>query len=794
MRADDEAAGRGCDQLSLVLYADGPAGDLRAAVRRADKVLSGVTSDHEILVITAGGDEPPPWLRDNAARVPRVRWAGSAGPEEFGKVLRRGAAAAGLPLIAFAAVAMDPDCLAYLVPLATRFPVVCGYRPDNRGPWRRRVGSWGYNLLSRLLLGTRVRDCAGGLMVFHRPALAGLLPESEGAFASAEVLARAARANLAVAEVPVRRRLPLGESPGPRWRDLPRNLGPFFSFWWSRTVFPGPAPAAPRKASWIYLPLLMLLAGLLLFSELNQPLLDPDEGRQAEIPREMLAHGDFIRPRMLGLPYYEKPPLQYWLTAGSYALLGVRPFAARLVPALAAWLTVLLTFLWGRRSLGARPAFLGCLGLCLSVAFLTLGRTVVLDSVLTLCVTAAWYAAHRAVAGPALCRGWWIASAAACGLGVLAKGPVAVVLLAGPVAGFQYLARGVRPRPGPWAVFLGIAGAVAGPWYLAMAVAEPGYVSQFLWKANVLRFLEPFDHQQPWWFYLPLLFIGTLPWSLLWAWLAYFLSSRSRRLAVLRTPALGFCTLAVVFCLGFFSLSGCKSPLYVAPALAPLALMHGVCLDAILFRRAGLRDRFLRYARQVLPHRATLAVLFVSAACYLVTGILGWESWPVVALETAATVAVLAGWWRYGRSAPPRLAWSVCAAATLAMAVVSARDLVAGFAARHTVQAIAKIARHWPGGTRYPVVSYARQWPSASFYLRRDCVTVFAREQLGFLVKFLKRTPQALVLVESGPRLDELLAALPPTLEARVHRPGREGQAALVAVRRVSAARLAHRD
>jgi 4-amino-4-deoxy-L-arabinose transferase-like glycosyltransferase len=535
----------------------------------------------------------------------------------------------------------------------------------------------------------------------------------------------------------------------------------------------------------------MVLAGLLLFPELNVPLLDPDEGRQAEIPREMLAHDDFLTPRMLGLPYYEKPPLQYWLTAASYTAFGVRPFAARLVPALAAWLTVLLTFAWGRRNLGARAAFLGCLGLCLSLGFLTLGRTVVLDSVLTLCVTAAWFAAHRAVAGPVFRGKWWAAAAAACGLGILAKGPVAVILLAAPVAGFQYLAAPVRPRLLPWCVFLGIAAAVAGPWYIAMALTEPGYVGQFLWKANVLRFLEPFDHKQPWWYYFPLLFVGTLPWSLLWVWLAYFLSSRSRRLVVLRTPALGFCTLAVVFCVAFFSLSGCKSPLYVAPALPPLALMHGVCLDAILFRRAGLRDRFLGYARQGLPRRATVGVLVLSAACYLVTGVLHWETWPVVLLETTATLAVLAAWWRFGPSASPRLAWGVCAAATLAMVVVSARDLVTGFASRHTVQAIARIARHWPGGTHYPVVSYARQWPSASFYLQRDCVTVFAREQLSFLVSFLKATPQALVLVESGPRLAELRAALPPSLEVQINLPEREGQAALVVVRRACATPLA---
>src|SRR5262249_14871458 len=163
------------------------------------------------------------------------------------------------------------------------------------------------------------------------------------------------------------------------------------SFWWSAVQFPG--RAAPRgKASWLPGLLLLGLAALLLFPDLGQPLSDPDEGRQAEIPREMVAHDDLITPRMLGLPYYSKPPLQYWLTAAAYAAFGLRPWAARFIPALAAWLAVLLTYLWGRRALGPRPALLGGVGLCLSLGFVTLGRTAVLDSLLAACVAASWYA------------------------------------------------------------------------------------------------------------------------------------------------------------------------------------------------------------------------------------------------------------------------------------------------------------------------------------------------------------------------------------------------------------------
>jgi dolichol-phosphate mannosyltransferase len=792
MDADDQAAPAARPAVSLVLHAGAGAAELRTAVRRAAEVLAQVAGDHEILVV--GGTAVEQAVRAEIANSDRVRWLACIGGG-LGEVLHTAAASARFALVAVAEPGVDLGCLAYLVPLATRFPVVGGYRLDWHGPLYRRFFSWSYNTLSRTLLGTRVRDCGSGLVVLQRSVLADLLPEAADPFAAAEVFARARRLGLAVAEGPVRQHAGTPAGACPRWRDLPGMARAFLALWWSRVLFAGrPAPAASRASALLGL-VLMVLAALLLFPELNKPLQDPYEGRQAEIPREMLAHGDFVTPRMVGIPYYEKPPLQYWLTALAYAAFGVRPWAARVVPACAAWLTVLFTYAWGRRALGARPAFLGCLVLCLSMAFVFLGRTVMLDSLLTAAVTACWYAAYHAVSGPRLQRRWWVTSGLLCGLGILTKGPVALVLFGVPVGVYVLVSvDAVRPGWRAWAAYLGVALAVAAPWYTAIALAEPDFVGRFLWRSNVLRFLEPFDHQQPWWYYLPVLFIGTLPWSLLWAWLVYFLVSRSNRIVVFRTAALGFCTLAAGWCLVFFSLSGCKSPLYIAPALAPLALMHGVCLDAILFRRVGRKDLFMDYARQVLPRRATLVVLLLSMGCYAATGVLGWEKWAIVILETVLTLAAFAAWWRYGRLASPRLTWAVCATATLAMVVVAARDLVTGFASRHSVEAIAKAARRWPGGGTSPVVSFGRQWPSAPFYLRRDLVTFYERDACHALIEYLKQEREVFVLVESGEPLDELLQALPPVLEAQVKRPEREGQAALVVVRNHGRSSLARQD
>src|SRR4029077_21163391 len=128
--------------------------------------------------------------------------------------------------------------------------------------------------------------------------------------------------------------------------DLPsrHSLLAFLPFLWSRVLFAGTMPAqtgASRKA-WLFL---ILVPALLLYPCLSFHLFEPDEGRYAEIPREMLARGDWVVPYLQGPPYLDKPPLFYWLVMGSYALCGVHDWAARLIPALAIHGCILVLYL-----------------------------------------------------------------------------------------------------------------------------------------------------------------------------------------------------------------------------------------------------------------------------------------------------------------------------------------------------------------------------------------------------------------------------------------------------------------
>lgn len=355
----------------------------------------------------------------------------------------------------------------------------------------------------------------------------------------------------------------------------PRSLASCLPWIWSQLLFPAQI-VAPTVVRWRAVLLLLVLPGVLLYPCLDFHLFEPDEGRYAEIPREMLVRGDWVVPYLQGEAYLDKPPLFYWLIVGSYQLLGIQVWTARLVPALAVHACVLLTYLIGRRSLGEPAAFWGALALSLAPGFISVGRLLVLDGLLALWVTLALLSAFEAVRQDRLRWHWWLLAAAACGLGVLTKGPIALILVAAPIWLYRRLAAHVCRIGGrALLVFAAVVLAVPLPWFIAICWQAPAFASHFFWEHNVIRFLAPFDHLRPFWFYGPILLAGLLPATWLTIPFLRFLFTADKRTAQLRSPELGFMLLAGGWCVLFFSLSGCKLPTYVLPAFPPLALAFG---------------------------------------------------------------------------------------------------------------------------------------------------------------------------------------------------------------------------
>jgi 4-amino-4-deoxy-L-arabinose transferase-like glycosyltransferase len=361
---------------------------------------------------------------------------------------------------------------------------------------------------------------------------------------------------------------------------LPRSLVACLPLLWQRVLFPG-ASAEPSPLSWRALALLIVLPGLLLYPCLAFPLFDPDEGRYAEVPREMLARNEWVVPYLQGEPYLDKPPLFYWLVMVSYRLFGVSDAAARLVPALALHGTLLTAYLFGRRVLGGRAGLVGALLLGLAPGFIGMGRLLILDGLLTFWVTLTLVALFHSLNTSRLQWGWWLLAALACGLGVLTKGPIALLLTAPPV----WLHRRLTGAPrlagrAALAAFLAVVLAGALPWYVAACLRLPAFARHFLWEHNVLRFLAPFDHLEPVWFYAPVLLLGLLPATFLAPALGRFLLTGDEATSRRRSPELGFLLLTGGWCVLFFSLSGCKLATYVLPAFPPLCLALGALVTA----------------------------------------------------------------------------------------------------------------------------------------------------------------------------------------------------------------------
>src|SRR5207237_6908774 len=165
----------------------------------------------------------------------------------------------------------------------------------------------------------------------------------------------------------------------PRWRIVrgpampSRSLLAYLPLFWRRQLFGGRCQP-DAQPQWRFLLLVLILPALLLYPSLRFHLLEPDEGRYAEIPREMLQRGEWVVPYLQGEPYLDKPPLLYWLVMLSYRVFGVSAASARLVPALAVHGCVLAAYLPGRRSLGERAAFRGALLLSLAPGLMSMGR------------------------------------------------------------------------------------------------------------------------------------------------------------------------------------------------------------------------------------------------------------------------------------------------------------------------------------------------------------------------------------------------------------------------------------
>lgn len=334
---------------------------------------------------------------------------------------------------------------------------------------------------------------------------------------------------------------------------------------------------------WILGGLVVVYAALYLLPLGHRELIIPDETRYGEIPREMIANGDWIVPRLNGLRYFEKPVMGYWIHALSLLAFGENEFAVRFPCALAAGLTALIIYFvvahaYGRGEDAIWPAALSAFIYLTTAAVFGIGVSAVLDNLLCLFLTAsiaAFYFATESTTGTWRERSWLIASGVACGCAFQTKGFLVfavVVIVLVPYLAWQRRYRDVFRMS--WLPILSAA-AVSLPWGVAVHLREPDYWHYFFWVEHIKRFFSDEAHNATGaWFYFVLGPVLAIPWAVVapaaWAGGRSLLRETDGRGALMK---LAICWLVFPFL--FFSASSGKLLTYILPCFPAFAILMG---------------------------------------------------------------------------------------------------------------------------------------------------------------------------------------------------------------------------
>lgn len=329
-----------------------------------------------------------------------------------------------------------------------------------------------------------------------------------------------------------------------------------------------------KPALWLYRALAALVALIWLSSLSVRPLFNPDEGRYAEIPREMAGGGDWVIPHLNGLAYVEKPPLQYWATALSYRALGPSEFAARLYTALAALCTLGVVAATARRLWGPQAGWHAAAVLAGMLMFVVLGQLLTLDMSLSFYMTAslaAFMLAQRA-SKPA---SWMLPAWAAAACGVLTKGVIAAAIPAAVLILYSLYTRDFSPWRKlrlRWGLPLFLI--ITVPWHWLAARRLPDFLDFFFVHEHLARYLTPVAHrQEPWWYFAGVFLAGSVPWTVpaLRALCGGWRRSASPNGGEFQPTV--FLWIWVVFIGVFFSLSDSKLMPYILPLMPAVALL-----------------------------------------------------------------------------------------------------------------------------------------------------------------------------------------------------------------------------
>ncbi|QWD74664.1 glycosyltransferase family 39 protein [Polynucleobacter sp. TSB-Sco08W16] len=329
--------------------------------------------------------------------------------------------------------------------------------------------------------------------------------------------------------------------------------------------------------------LLLLIYALLWFGTLNyRHLIPSDEGRYAEMAREMLVTGDWVTPRYNGYKYFEKPPLQVWVTAVTFQVFGIGDWQARLWSALTGFLTILAIGFTGTRIYNARAGWLAAVVLASSPMWVISGHFNSLDMGLSAFLVAALCSLlfAQTTHNKSSSRNWmwicWVFMAlATLSKGVIGAAIPAMVLIAYSISTWDWkIWTRLRLLSGLILFLL-----ITAPWFVLVAQRNPEFLEFFFIHEHLQRFTQDAHSRTgPIYYFVPLLLIGILPWALqIPGSIAQAWQERRREFS---SGWLLVCWSVMIF--GFFSVSHSKLPGYIIPIFPALALLIGNRLDHLL--------------------------------------------------------------------------------------------------------------------------------------------------------------------------------------------------------------------
>lgn len=483
-----------------------------------------------------------------------------------------------------------------------------------------------------------------------------------------------------------------------------------------------PATAVPARP-FARLPTLLLIATVALAWGLrNHRLLDPDEGRNAEVAREMAATNDYFVPHLDGLPYLDKPVVYFAAAAAAMEILGPTELAARLPAFLFTLGSIALVVWWARRRWGANAGWIAGIALASMPLVLAYAQETIFDSTLAFFLTAAIlaFAEDRPVLA-------W----AAIGAGAITKGPVAIAVpLVAMVPWHLLTGRPLRrlvPLTG-----IAVFAVVALPWFLAVTARLPEFPHYAFVRETFERVTtKGFHRTAPVWYYLPILLVGGFPWIVpalarirrwRWAWLAREVNPGAQESLLLACWVLGP--------LVMFSLNQSKLPHYVLPLMPALALAAAGALT-----RDGIGVAWRTYAAVATALGIGLATITlwlpkpISLTAAERTAVPGAALWLGLMLVASALVVAIAV--RRGKSS-----WVIAAYAAVVVAVpIAGGPLLAAVGDDRSSAAVTQVtaavlARESAAGAPAEVLGIGAYIPSLPFYLRRTVpiATVAGRE------------------------------------------------------------------